>query len=219
MKNKSPKYLLGLSLAALSLATSASAATILVNSTAPTVTANDQSNLVAQTSDQKWFTDSDNIGQTFTPSGTGLSINSFTIQMSDSRGTNQDDGGESVNVELGTITRPGGVFTFTEIYSEIANLSGDWSESDYITFAFDTSQALTDGVEYGVRLDVQAFGAFQNGIPYAGISGDTYAGGQRIGQNTSSASGDMIFHVDIVPEPSTALLGALGFLALLRRRR
>jgi len=47
---------------------------------------------------------------------------------------------------------------------------------------------------------------------YRGISGVT-GGGDRVGL------GEVRFATDVVPEPSSALLGTLGLLALLRRRR
>ena len=55
----------------------------------------------------------------------------------------------------------------------------------------------------------------QNGNPYSG-GGLSQPTGSTYNPPTNS---DMAFVVTVVPEPSTALLGGLGFLVLLRRRR
>lgn len=47
------------------------------------------------------------------------------------------------------------------------------------------------------------------------FGGDDYAGGQLL----SNATRDLQFAVTAIPEPSAAILGSLGLLALLRRRR
>ena len=70
-------------------------------------------------------------------------MNSFTIHLSSK---NLNDGEtENVDIRLGTISRPEGVFTFTENYSENAVIApspeGDWAADDYITFTFETPQA------------------------------------------------------------------------------
>ena len=181
------------------IAVSSNAAVVTLSTTAPTVDAADESNLVASTGDLKWFDDIEHdAGQTFTP-GENAQINSFTIQVNRD---NPDDGPDSVLVRLGTITRPEGVFTFTDIYSEMAMIGADMSAGDYITFTFDTPQILTGGVEYGIITDAQEMGTWQLGIPYLALGGTTYADGHAIGRG-SPRPDDLVFHADMEAASST----------------
>jgi MYXO-CTERM domain-containing protein len=43
--------------------------------------------------------------------------------------------------------------------------------------------------------------------------------GDTAGDPSRNVNGDRVFSVTAIPEPSAALLGGLGMLALLRRRR
>jgi len=187
---------------------------------------------LADDSNYKWFDEPKNhyLGQTFTPSATAT-LTSFTIHL---RSLNADDGPDTANFRLGTITRPGGVFTFTDIITpEASPQNGDWAALDYVTYTLDTPTALTGGVEYGVILDMQDAGNWSNGIPYSWRSGDNVAGGVGIygGDDGGTAESgiaaaekvgqDLVFHANLaVPEPSTfALLGLSGLALILRRRR
>ena len=198
------------------------AATITVNTVAPTVDGLDEANLTTITGRLKWFHDIEHdAGQTFLP-GADAVLTSFTIQL-DSKNDNDDDPNEWVNVRLGTITRPLGIFTFTEIYAEAAYLTEDWAAQDYISFNLDTPQALSGGVEYAVITDAQNMGNWNGpGIPYIGLTGNTYADGNAIGRGGPRGD-DIVFHanleVEIIPEPTTTALLGLGGLALILRRR
>jgi len=200
------------------LTTAATAAVITTSTSAPTVDADDVSNLTAGTANLKYFSDVEHdAGQTFTPAVTG-ELNSFTVYIRNGRNDNDADPNEWVNVRLGTISRPGGVFTFTDFYSEAAYLTADWSLNDYVTFTFDTPQTLTGGTEYGVIIDAQNFGSWSSGgIPYLGLEGG-YAGGNAIGRG-SARSDDLVFEADIIPEPSSLVLASAGLLGLLTGRR
>ena len=93
-------------LAAAVLSATASAALVTVSTTAPTVDATDESNLVAETGTLKWFHDVEHdAAQTFTPSA-NLTLNAFTVGIGR---PNEDDGPDRLNFRLGTITRPAGV--------------------------------------------------------------------------------------------------------------
>jgi len=225
--NTQNRSLVLLAIAGVAMATfslTAVAGTLSISTTAPTVDGLDIANLAAGTATQKWFDDVEHdAGQTFTTTVAGK-LNSFTIHLSAGQ---EVDTNESIFLRLGTITRPGGVFTFTDIYQETIawndTTSADWLANDYITFSYDTPQTLAAGVEYGVITDGQSFGAWQNGIPYRHRTGDVLAGGSLINRGGETAGSDLVFHADIspVPEPTTFALAGLGLFGLIgfRRRR
>jgi len=180
---------------------SSKAGDISISTTAPTADAMDVSNYETPTATQKWFHDVEHdAGQTFTPTADGF-LQSFTVYLS-SKNEN-DAGNENVDIRFGTISRPGEVFTFTDVYSENAVMApspeGDWAADDYITFTFETPQAVSAGVEYGVITDAQEMGGWQQGgIPYRHRTRNTYAGGVMINRGGESANADLVFHADIV---------------------
>jgi hypothetical protein len=215
---------LGLTLAAATLATTANAASVTNSATPPSVDSDDIANMGPGAATQKWFHDIEHdAGQTFTPTA-DLQLNSFSVQLS-SRNDNDADPNEWVLLRLGTITRPGGEFTFTDFYTEDAYQTTDWAAGDWLTFTFDTPQVLTAGVEYGVITDAQQMGSWRDGgIPYRHRTGNDYAGGHMINRGGASTGSDLVFVADLsepVPEPSTIALASLGILGLLgfRRRR
>ena len=170
------------------------AAVVTTSTTPPFVGGYSESNLVPATGNPlKWYSGVEHdAGQTFTPSAETL-FKSFTIHLN---GSNPNDGADEwVLVRLGTITRPGDVFTFTDFYSEEAHWDMDWFADDYVTFTFDVPQVLNAGVEYGIILDAQAMGAWQQGIPYIKTA-PGYPGGHAIarGAPVQSNVGDMVFH-------------------------
>ena len=176
------------------------AAEISKSTTAPAVGALDLSNNATPTGTQKWFDDVEHdAGQTFTPTADGLLV-SFTIFLSS--GNPNDGGAENVDVRFGTISRPDGVFTFTDLYVENAVMApspeGDWEAGDYITFTFDTPQPVTAGVEYGIITDAQNMGNWREGIPYRHRTSNVYDGGVMINRGGEAANADLVFHAEIV---------------------
>jgi len=234
MKNKSQKYLLGLSLAALSLATSASAA-VVVSSTTPTVDGGDVALITTtdlNSSGTKIYADANNnFGQSFTTGSNvaGYTITGFSFQVRTA--SSAPPGTKTFSIRVGGI---GGIdgLDFTTLSNETGHVqSGDWAAEDWWTFTFDTPVTLAADTLYGVDGEMTAASASHTtGIPYFRFaSGSQYADGSKYSRadgdpaviSSTSATLDSVFHVNMtaVPEPSAALLGALGFLALLRRRR
>ena len=202
LKNKAYTFLLATIGSLAGITTSTQAGEVSINATAPTVDAMDESNYAAPTGAQKWFNDIErDAGQTFTPTTDGL-LESFTIYLSS--GNPNDGGSESVDLRFGTISRPEGVFTFTDVYSEAIDMApspeGDWLADDYITFTFDTPQPVTAGVEYGIITEALSMGSWQQGIPYRHRSGNTYAGGVLINRGSESTNSDLIFHANIITD-------------------
>jgi hypothetical protein len=228
---KSQKYLLGLSLAALSLATSASAA-VVVSSTTPTVDGADVALITTtdlNSSGTKIYTDANNnFGQSFTTGSNvaGYTITGFSFQVRTA--SSAPPGTKTFSIRVGGIDG----LDFTTLSNEIGHVqSGAWAEEDWWTFTFDTPVTLAADTLYGVDGEMTAASAsYTTGIPYFRFaSGSQYADGSKYSRadgdpaviSSTSGTNDSVFHVNMtaVPEPSAALLGALGFLALLRRRR
>ena len=217
------KLITAFAAATAAFALSANAASISMSGTAPTVDGFDEANLVASTGAWKWYNDNGrNLGQTFT-SSVDATFTSFTTWLSSGNQAAPD----TYLFKVGTISRPLGVFTFTEMVSEDATQTDDWTAGDYVTWTLDTPMALTGGVEYGVVIQAVSNGAWQDGIPYTHHGGTGYAGGNgiyggAIGSPTAQ-SRDLVFHANLVagavPEPSTTALLGLGGLALILRRR
>jgi hypothetical protein len=218
---KKPIKLIAAATAALVI--TGNAATIAISTSAPSVDGLDEANLVASTGTWKWFNDNGrNLGQTFTP-GSDATFTSFTTWLSSGNSAAPD----TYRFKVGTISRPLGVFTFTEIVDEATTQTADWTAGDYLTWTLDTPMALTGGVEYGVVIEAVSNGAWQAGIPYTHHGGAGYASGNgiyggAIGSPTAQGN-DLVFHANLVaavPEPSsTALLGLGGLALILRKRR
>jgi hypothetical protein len=141
--------------------------------------------------------------------------------------------GNTFDFEIGTISGSNltPILTTAATYSG-AGISGAGTSGTGTYFTFDLSgeglAALAPNTTYYFEI------ASGTGNPFFELnstSADGYAGGQAFAGNNASildtdnvvslSSGDFAFHAGLtaIPEPSAALLGGLGILGLLRRRR
>lgn len=175
-----------------------------------------------------------NQGQTFTTGSNagGYNLTSITLQhVQYATDTTWYDLGAGWNgwgtfwPKVGTLD---GANNFTPLVADSAVWSSPFANgtvnnagtAQYVTFTFDAPIFLAANSQY-------AFSVGSNG-PFMELNGtgsDNYAGGYAFGNYDAQAAyittGDRVFHANlfVVPEPSAALLGGLGMLALLRRRR
>ncbi|MFT5105957.1 MAG: energy-converting hydrogenase Eha subunit F [Pseudoalteromonas tetraodonis] len=202
----------------------ASAATISISATAPTVDgadiANDNGAADAGGDQGHIWSNRPNQGQTFITGSNlgGYQLNAVTLKNLNNNISN----GPTFSVTFGSVTGT----VLTQIGSTETAVSGNYVPLDYITYNFDTPLSLDANTTYGFVWDTTA-GGF---VTVNNLDGSTYGGGTAI---SSGAGGvpdlnnlvdrgvDRVFHADIdaVPEPSAALLGLVGLALTLRRRR
>jgi hypothetical protein len=100
--------------------------------------------------------------------------------------------------------------------------SANLTLSDNTTYAFYLSSAISSfawaGNSTSSYAGGEAAGVFMSNLG-AGQPGFWLGNGDTAGDSTRNVAGDRVFSVTAIPEPSAALLGGLGMLALLRRRR
>jgi hypothetical protein len=210
---------------------SADAALITNSATAPTVDGDDVANLGAPTGGQSIWSDRPVQGQTFTSPATGGELVSVTIQLNE--GANAPiDGWKDYQLRVGTVDTGAG--TITPLLVTVDRYTPDANNDSYFTFTFDSPITLAPSVLYGFDVGVEASSTgWQSGIPQIRTTGDDFAGGQRFSgsktnqiDNTtglpntiSLGNDDLAFHADIVPEPGSLALIALGGLFAMRRRK
>lgn len=221
---------------------SAEAATCSASGTAPTVDGLDVANYAASTGLDKWFTDtSRHQGQTITLGSNGV-LNSITYEIYDNQQAAPDYTWES---RVSTISKPDpgdpSTWSLNVIHSEEATQdfywygadggqSGEETPTPFMTWTFDSPVSLSAGTEYALDVGlVSTTSSWMNGIPYIKRTCEEYADGTRYhvpdldGTAVNNAyCGDRVFHADIVeviPEPSTAILALFGLLGLTLRGR
>lgn len=93
---------------------------------------------------------------------------------------------------------------------------------DYVSYSPDDASASDSGTIRSADIgDYESVGAATFDVNFAGLqtTNVTGLGGLQQAFTVSGLSGDVTVTFNYVPEPSAALLGGLGMLALLRRRR
>ena len=216
---------------AASFALSADAALITNSVTAPATDADDIYNLGAPTTGQAVWSDRPVQGQTFTTSAAGGDLVAITFQLDE--GANAPiNGWKDYQLRIGTIDL--GNNTITPLVVTVDRYTPDADNDSYFTITLDTPLSLAPNTLYGFDIGVEASQTgWQSGIPSIRITGDDYAGGQRyqgaktnlidnttgLPNSISPTSGDLVFHLNIVPEPGSLALMGLGGLLIARRRR
>ena len=149
-------------------------------------------------------------------SGVGLNIGTGTYNSSDSTGTTLDVfkgniylAGTGTNTAISLTGFSAGQLVDLYLYAAAGHTAGEGA-----TFDFGSIKTTTDSA-----VQETAYVEGSNYVKYASLAADgtgTINGTWTVGANYSSFAG---FQVVAVPEPSAALLGGLGMLCLLRRRR
>jgi hypothetical protein len=199
-------------------AISADAAVIVTDNglTAPTLGANDTGLVTPSTGNNRIGWDTETLMQTFTVPTAGT-IKSIFL------GYNAFDNGETITLNLTVNGNP----VQTGIVLNGDNFSGtsasDGNGGPFYWMEFDLSEeniSVIAGLN-SFELDPTTFspgGAASWPLAARQSTSNLYSDG-ALSVNGSAGSGDLFFAVTVVPEPSAALLGSLGLLALLRRRR
>jgi hypothetical protein len=189
---------------------------------------------------------SNKLGQSFTtgPNGAGYLLNSVSVRQVSWGTTFWDYTGGTVTVKVFSMDSvSGGVWTTTELALETATVGG---EPDGITFSSGTPGANAQWLTVNLDSPVLLLGNTLYGFMLAstgtgsndgffmeidGTSTNSYSGGFAIttgningntmwdGNNGQPTDRAFVANMTAVPEPSAALLVALGSLALARRRR
>jgi MYXO-CTERM domain-containing protein len=171
-----------------------------------------------------------NTGQTFTTGSLGLDTTLATIQLQQPQDFPGASSGDNITIELWTDTDgdhatwdPGtklGGFTSSAV---TFNSAGTVSDFSFIGSGIN----LTDSTVYAIRYlsdntsgDTFMRFAVTKDSASPGAGGTYKDGTLFAGGTTPFSNGwDSGFSVTTVPEPTAALLGGLGLLGLLRRRR
>ncbi len=227
-------------IAGLALTALSANAAMTISSTAPTLDGGDQGKVGAsdtQNFGKSFNSGTSDVGQSFTTSTNvgGYAMDSVSFKL---RAAQTDVGVTTpATFSLRIIEITGGDNTAAGIYTTIytsatQSFTGSFAADDWFTLTLPDSVALEANTLYGVDIRVVSGGTgavFATSMK-AGSGG--YAAGRfydpgwgvsptASGSLNLTSTEDMMFHVNLaaIPEPSAALLGGLGLLALLRRCR
>jgi MYXO-CTERM domain-containing protein len=120
--------------------------------------------------------------------------------------------------------------TFAPLYQDIGTLDGTSSITltfDFVTFTTSPlGVAIYNGASFDTVLGSTTYAAFDSGSKSITVNNVAGGAGIRIAfwqgdspATTAAGLDNVAVSVTAIPEPSAALLGGLGMLALLRRRR
>ena len=200
-------------LATLIISVSATAGTVSVSSTAPVVDGSDiaqfsgpygNDSAVDYNKVGKWWTGTDDPGQTFTSSNDVI-LNAFTLQS----GHAGNEADFDFTLRVSTISGN----NLTPIYTESMTwVSGAYPTNSYITFTLGTPIILSGGTLYAIDVSIDAVNiSFEGNIPYLMYEkdSDTYVDGERYFITSAAdttaalqAGQDYAFHLDMDIAPA-----------------
>lgn len=160
----------------------------------------------------------------------GVAGSQFTLSYVDAPATDASDNFFITDGGILTSRDFGGAATFLTQTIDLTGLMGDATlDSTAETQGTDVFNAANEGFQWyylldGTRTDIGGLVTSDGDLSINETVDITGASTLQVGFDFEINGGGDGFDVssvsvDVVPEPSTALLGALGFLALLRRRR
>lgn len=184
------------------------------------------------------------LGQSFTTGSNidGYELSAISVRQVSWGNTSWDYTGGTVNLKVFSMNSVlNGVWSTTQLALESATVAGTGAptfnatpgaNAQWLTITLGTSLELTANTQYGFMLTASGTGGNQEFfMEIDGTSTSSYAGGFALttgdfgltpvwdGNNGQPSDRAFVASMTAIPEPSAALLGGLGMLVMLRRRR